>query len=94
MIMRPASSDLREYLSLTVNALLAERRRRKPGGPRTDLGALRQLDPGAFAAKVTSTMASKGGDVDGRRTRPRGVSPHSVSLLGHGVVVGWGGDGV
>lgn len=79
MIMRSASSDLHEYLSLAVSALLSERRRsrRKPGGPRTDLGALRQLDPGAFTAKVSSAVASTGGAVDDAARRLE-VAPRTL----------------
>jgi hypothetical protein len=63
--MSPLSS-LREAVSLMVSAVLAEkrRRRRKPGGPRTDMGALRQIDPGAFTAAVSSAMQGAGGDVE------------------------------
>lgn len=61
---RSSLSDLRSLVSLTVESLLRERRGRKPGGPRTDMGALRQLDPGAFSARVSSAMASARGDVD------------------------------
>jgi hypothetical protein len=45
-------------------ALVLEERRRKPGGPRTDIGALRQLHPIAFTNKVKADVKSNGGDVE------------------------------
>lgn len=46
---------LREWIE---EVLLAERRhkRRKPGGPRTDAGALRQLNPDAFRTRVRAAV--------------------------------------
>lgn len=38
-------------------------RRKKPGGPRTDLGALRQLEPLKAAAQVRAAMDNKEGEV-------------------------------
>lgn len=34
-----------------------------PGGPRTDVGALRQLEPTSFVMKVKAAMSDHGGDV-------------------------------
>lgn len=61
-------NPLLTYIKLTIyNTLLSERKRsrkrHKPGGPRTDLGALHQLDPGAFQAKISSAMTSTHGSV-------------------------------
>jgi hypothetical protein len=54
-------SLLRTY----IRTLLAERRNgKKPGGPRTDLGAVRQLDPGSFYVKVAGAVKSAEGDVE------------------------------
>jgi hypothetical protein len=41
-------------------AMLVEKH---PGGPRTDVGALRQLEPNSFVMKVKSVMADHEGDV-------------------------------
>lgn len=51
---------------LVLEALLAEKRakRRDPGGPRTDAGALRQLEPNSFVMRVRSVMADHDGDVE------------------------------
>lgn len=38
-------------------------RRKKPGGPRTDMGAWRQLNPEKFRNVVRSTMNSEQGNV-------------------------------
>lgn len=52
---------LREFIA----SVIQERHRdRTPGGPRTDIGAVRQLDPGAFSAKVKSAVSSRDGDVE------------------------------
>jgi hypothetical protein len=48
-----------------VREVLAEKRRnRKPGGPRTDLGAVKQLNPGEFSVRVKGAIDSADGDVD------------------------------
>ena len=48
-----------------VREVLAEKRRnKKPGGPRTDLGAVKQLNPGEFSVKVKGAVDSAEGDVD------------------------------
>lgn len=48
-----------------VREVLAEKRRsRKPGGPRTDMGAIRQLNPGEFSVRVKGAVDSADGDVD------------------------------
>ena len=47
-----------------VREVLAEKRRnRKPGGPRTDLGAVKQLNPGEFSVRVKGAVDSAEGDV-------------------------------
>lgn len=53
---------LRQY----IREILAERKKRsrKPGGPRTDLGAVRQLNPGEFSVRVKGAVDSAGGDVE------------------------------
>ncbi len=48
-----------------VREVLAERKRsKKPGGPRTDMGAIRQLNPGEFSVRVKGAVDSAEGDVD------------------------------
>ena len=54
---------IKEYVEAV---LLSERRRKhrhKPGGPRTDLGALRQLHPAEFDFKVRTAVDNAEGDV-------------------------------
>ena len=49
---------------LVAETLLSERKKKgKPGGPRTRLGALRQLHPGEFAVTVKGAVDSAKGDV-------------------------------
>ena len=62
-ILRPMKNLIVEF----VREVLAERsgkRRKKPGGPRTDMGALRQLNPGEFSVRVKGAVDSAEGDVD------------------------------
>jgi hypothetical protein len=40
-----------------------KKRNRKPGGPRSDIGALRQLNTDAFATKVKGAVKAAAGDV-------------------------------
>ena len=48
-----------------VREVLAERKRsKKPGGPRTDMGAIRQLNPGEFSVRVKGAVDSAEGDVE------------------------------
>lgn len=50
-----------------IREVLAERsgkKHKKPGGPRTDMGALRQLNPGEFSVRVKGAVDSAEGDVD------------------------------
>lgn len=61
--------ELRELRALikeiVAKKVLAERgKSTHPGGPRTDIGALRQLEPNAFVLKVKAAMSSHDGDVD------------------------------
>ena len=59
--MSPSPSLLRQY----VRSVLLERRKgKKPGGPRTDLGAIRQINPGSFYVKVAGAVKSAEGDVE------------------------------
>lgn len=60
----------KDLLEAFVREVLSERggrkrrgRRKKPGGPRTDIGALRQLNPDKFRVKVKAAMNTKVGDV-------------------------------
>ena len=46
-----------------IREVLAEKRHKKPGGPRTDMGAIRQINPGEFSVRVKSAVVSAGGDV-------------------------------
>ena len=63
------STSLRILESYIRELFLLERRRnkkkrnRKPGGPRSDIGALRQLNTDAFATKVKGAVNAAGGDV-------------------------------
>jgi hypothetical protein len=60
--------DIRSLLKEFVVATLAERRRkrkRKPGGPRTDIGALMQINPDAARTKVRVAVKATKGDVEG-----------------------------
>ena len=59
-------NDTKTLISQYVTEIIAERRRkkrRKPGGPRTDMGALRQLHPNEFNLKIRSAVNSEDGDV-------------------------------
>ena len=49
-----------------IREVLSEKRRRhgKPGGPRTDMGAVRQINPGEFSVRVKGAVASAAGDVN------------------------------
>lgn len=51
---------LREYIGL----VLERDDDKKPGGPRTDAGALRQLKPDVFASNVKSMMKANKGDAE------------------------------
>lgn len=57
---------MRDLILEFVREVLAERsgkRQRKPGGPRTDMGAIRQLNPGEFSVRVKGAVDSAEGDV-------------------------------
>jgi hypothetical protein len=61
-------NDLRTLIREYVSSLISERRRKrqkrhKPGGPRTDAGALRQLQPEKFTDMVRSAVVNADGDV-------------------------------
>lgn len=62
-------SIIHSLLESYISEILSERRRnkkkrnRKPGGPRSDIGALRQLNGDAFATKVKGAVNAAGGDV-------------------------------
>lgn len=71
------SETLRQYIRLALQE--RSNRRKKPGGPRTDMGALQQLEPLKFAAQVRATMNNKEGDV-GETAKTLDVSP---SLIYH-----------
>lgn len=64
---------MREYIS----ALLAERSGKKPGGPRTDVGALRQLNPEKFSVAVKGAVKGAEGDVDSAAEK-LGVAPRTL----------------
>lgn len=52
---------LRQY----IRSIILERGHgKKPGGPRTNLGALHQLNPDSFRAKISSAMSSAEGNVE------------------------------
>ena len=56
---------MRNLIVEFVREVLSEKkRRRKPGGPRTDLGAIKQLNPGEFAVRVKGAVDSAGGNVE------------------------------
>lgn len=63
-------SDTLRILETYIRELVISERRRnrnkhrhKPGGPRSDIGALRQLNTDAFATKVKGAVNAAGGDV-------------------------------
>jgi len=69
---------------LIHEAVLAEKRhgrrkgrKRKPGGPRTDTGALRQLEPNAFIQQVKTAMDDYEGNVT-KAARKLGVSRRTM----------------
>jgi transcriptional regulator with PAS, ATPase and Fis domain len=64
---------------LVREALINEKRakRRDPGGPRTDTGALRQLEPNSFVMRVRSVMADHEGDVE-KAAEDLGVAPRTL----------------
>ncbi len=72
---------LREYL--TEVALVLEKRgkrkrkKKKPGGPRTDVGALKQLQPDTFKVKVKAVIADKDGDIESS-ARTLGVAKRTL----------------
>jgi transposase-like protein len=66
---------LREWIRLVIER--NREKRHKPGGPRTDAGALRQLNPDAFKTKVRTAVRSKGGDVKSA-ARAVGVAPRTL----------------
>lgn len=57
---------IREYLTLVLSEKRrsARRKRQKPGGPRTYLGALRQINPEKFTTTVRTAVNSAAGDVE------------------------------
>ena len=54
---------MRNLITEFIREVLAEKRR-KPGGPRTDMGAVRQLNPGEFSVRVKGAVDSAEGDVE------------------------------
>ena len=58
--MSSAHKIIREFVR---EALREDKRRKKPGGPRTDIGALKQLYPDTFAVKVRAAVKGEKGDV-------------------------------
>lgn len=56
---------MRDLIVEFVREVLSEKKRsKKPGGPRTDMGAIRQLNPGEFSVRVKGAVDSAEGDVD------------------------------
>jgi hypothetical protein len=78
------ASLLREFVNLT---LVTERgrkhsrgkgkRKKKPGGPRTDVGAMRQLQPDKFRTLVRAKVKSHDGDV-GSAAHDLGVAKRTL----------------
>lgn len=71
---------MRDLILEFVREVLAERsgkRQRKPGGPRTDMGALKQLNPGEFAVRVKGAVDSAEGDVH-KAAENLGAAPRTV----------------
>lgn len=70
---------MRDLIVEFVREVLAEKkkRRRKPGGPRTDMGAVRQLNPGEFMVRVKGAVDTANGDVDAA-ARSLEVSPRTL----------------
>lgn len=59
--------------------ILSEKRggKRTPGGPRTDIGALRQLEPSTFVTQVKSAVKDHDGDAD-QAARELGVAKRTL----------------
>jgi len=57
---------LREFIELVLERRHSKgkgERKKKPGGPRTDTGAIRQLNPEKFKTQVRAAVKDAGGDV-------------------------------
>lgn len=78
----------REHAALLremVREVLAEKktkgrrraRKKKTGGPRSDIGALRQLEPNAFRTKVRTALEDNEGDVH-RAAKDLDVAPRTL----------------
>lgn len=70
---------MRNLIVEFVREVLSEKkkRRRKPGGPRTDMGAVRQLNPGEFSVRVKGAVDTANGDVDAA-ARSLGVASRTL----------------
>ena len=55
---------LRQYIRSIILERRHRHKRKQPGGPRTNLGALHQLNPDSFRAKISSAMSSAEGNVE------------------------------
>jgi ribosomal protein S9 len=53
---------LKEFIKETLDLLDEKKRHAKPGGPRTDIGAVRQLNPEKFRNRVRAAVNGHGGD--------------------------------
>lgn len=56
--------DMKNLIRQFIREVLSEKRHGKPGGPRTAMGAVRQINPGEFSVRVKGAVASAGGDVN------------------------------
>jgi len=80
--MEPVSLSL---LREMVREVLAEKkakgrrkaRKKKTGGPRSDIGALRQLEPNAFLTKVKGAISDNEGDVH-KAAKDLDVAPRTL----------------
>jgi hypothetical protein len=65
---------LRGYLR---EVLLSERGKKTPGGPRTDAGALRQLNPSKFKGEIRAAVDAAKGSVP-KAAKAVGVAPRTM----------------
>ena len=49
---------------LVRECILAEKKKRKPGGPLTDMGAYKKINPDKFRSLVQTAMQATDGEVD------------------------------
>jgi hypothetical protein len=71
---------LREFIGLVLERRHSKgkgERKKKPGGPRTDIGAIRQLNPQKFTTQIRAAVKDADGDV-GAAAREMGVAKRTM----------------